>query len=382
MTEDARPVNANCASNADSAATPDKSQASVALQSARDSPSQTSPRSESQGTTQYEYKSSSSSASAFSKMHDNTHRVLQQKAGVTSADLRSAGPAAATSIPSFSPPYLKPVLNHVMSPDAMLVRQPVLESEIAKRVEDDQRRLQMSLPVASISAAPAVLAPAPIPMPLCAPPSPRSSSRSRQETKKRLFFEEVSAGLDRFCNTPVSVPATSAAPQVGPDPRNPLSPQPNPSSQSRRQSVAHAAAGGGDDGELHVDEPAPPRSKVFSPQIRPPPPLGQRSSSPSHTSQPECCHFTPERYHSSQSVTTQSQNVAATPPPRHNRADFSPAASLTSPAAPHGLIPDEPTSGEALPPNEEARRYVTMMEARRYVTKLVCVADLCVAFLT
>ena len=246
MTEDARPVNANCTSNADSAATPDKSQASVALQSARDSPSQTSPRSESQGTTQYEYKSSSSSASASSTMHDNTHRVLQQKAGVTSADLRSAGPAAATSIPSFSPPYLKPVLNHVMSPDAMLVRQPVLESEIAKRVEDDQRRLQMSLPVASISAAPAVLAPAPIPMPLCAPPSPRSSSRSRQETKKRLFFEEVSAGLDRFCNTPVSVPATSAAPQVGPDPRNPLSPQPNPSSQSRRQSVAHAAAGGGD----------------------------------------------------------------------------------------------------------------------------------------
>jgi len=289
-------------------------------------------------------------------MHDNTHRVLQQKAGVTSADLRSAGPAAATSIPSFSPPYLKPAQS--LPDDPQQLRRGVLD---AKSMQEHGCTGTRSVEAEA---------------------SPESSGTLGEMPTLEPEELDVLDQIDRFYNTPVSVPATSAAPQVGPDPWNPLSPQPNPSSQSRRQSVAHAAAGSGDDGELHVDEPAPPRSKVFSPQIRPPPPLGQRSSSPSHTSQPECCHFTPERYHSSQSVTTQSQNVAATPPPRRNRADFSPAASLTSPAAPHGLIPDEPTSGEALPPNEEARRYVTMMEARRYVTKLVCVADLCVAFLT
>ena len=47
-----------------------------------------------------------------------------------------------------------------------------------------------------------------------------------------------------------------------------------------RQLAAHAAGSGGDDGELHVDEPSPQPARVLKPQRAPPPPRGARLSGP------------------------------------------------------------------------------------------------------
>ena len=47
-----------------------------------------------------------------------------------------------------------------------------------------------------------------------------------------------------------------------------------------RQLAAHAAGSGGDDGELHVDEPSPQPARVLKPQQAPPPPHGARLSGP------------------------------------------------------------------------------------------------------